>query len=65
MGNVNVSSAVSYINPYSYWNEATSDSDESENEYKDRENYKITPLIDIIPDLLQDIDMVYREILRI
>eukprot|EP01084_Bolivina_argentea_P033357 61699_1 len=57
MGNVSVSEAVSYVNPYNYWKPpSSSDSEESENEYRDRENFKITPLIEIIPPFLNEID---------
>ena len=56
MGNINVGNAISYVNPYSYWGEQSSESEESENEYKDRENYDIIPLMDIIPQFLNSID---------
>ena len=51
-----ISNVLAYLSSYQYWTATTSESDESEFEYSDRVNYKITPLADIIPECLTEID---------
>merc|ERR1719361_68151 len=51
MGNNVVSDTVDFIKSYTHWRPV-----ESDNEYRDREQYKIESLMDIIPYYLHEID---------
>merc|ERR1719361_228480 len=51
MGNNVVSDTVDFIKSYTHWRPV-----ESDNEYRDTEQYKIESLMDIIPYYLHEID---------